>query len=195
MVDRLDKVDRLEAWRVQEAPESKKGEAQEQESGKDAFAALNERTDWKLLFEKSRLWKRNIQVTSDEIDKVFYVKINLKTDPSLLRIDILLKGGATISPAFMSVSRMIGLKIKNLKMGDPIPEEYILSNKMLRITVPADPSLFAGEKRPAKEPVSPDDPTVVEQGARKKIPAEIWLVIGAPVLFVVLILLGFYLFF
>lgn len=157
VVERIDKVTRLEGWRVQESSEAKKGgQNSGQETGKDAFAALHEKTDWQILFEKSRLWKQNIQISRDEIEKVLFHKINLKTDPSLLRVDILLKRGEKISPAFLAVSRATGLKIKNLKQGEPIPEEYILKNNILRVIIPTNPALFADEAKP--QPAKPANP-------------------------------------
>ena len=160
MVDRIDKTANLEPWRVQEATSAKKdSNSGEQDGSKDAFAALHEKTDWHLLFEKSRLWKQNIQVGRDEIAEVLFQKINLKTDPSLLRVDIILKDGGKISPAFVSVSRGDGFKIKNLTTGKAIPPELILRDNFLRITIPADPKMFAqeevtqvGKEKPKEDP-------------------------------------------
>lgn len=143
-VERIDKSDRLDYWKVQSSSETHKDKEQGQEEGKrDAFAALSEKTDWQNLFEdKTQAWNRNVQVMQEEIDQIIFIKINLKTDPSLLRVDVELKGGETISPAFLAISRAVGLKIKNLKPGEAIPEEYILQNNILRIIVPTNPKLF-----------------------------------------------------
>ena len=138
----------------------------EQGEGKDAYGALHEKTDWHLLFEKSRLWKQNIQIGRDEINEVLFQKINLKTDPSLLRVDITLKDGEKISPAFVSISRETGFKIKHLMKGEPIPREIILKDNFLRITIPADPQLFAREEVTAGGPVKPKPevlPKVLEE--------------------------------
>lgn len=131
---------------MQESTAAKKDSGSGQDEGKDAYDALHEKTDWHLLFEKSRLWKQNIQIGRDEIADVLFQKINLKTDPSLLRVDIVLKDGATISPAFVSISRGVGFKIKNLKPGEAIPRDIILKDNFLRITIPADPKLFVQEE-------------------------------------------------
>ncbi|MDO8519586.1 MAG: hypothetical protein Q7T11_05425 [Deltaproteobacteria bacterium] len=154
MVDRIDKPSNLEPWRVQDPGSAKKdsGAGGEQDGSKDAFAALHDKTDWRLLFEKSRLWKQNIQIGRDEIAEVLFQKINLKTDPSLLRVDILLKAGGKISPAFVSISRALGFKIKQLNPGDPIPANIILRDNFLRITVPVDPKIFSGEVKAAPPP-------------------------------------------
>lgn len=150
MADRIDKMGHMEYWRVHASTETHKDRGQEEDKrdqeGKDAFSSLQDKTDWKLLLDKSSLWKRNIQILKEEIDKVLFKKINLRTDPSLLRVDILLKGGEKISPAFVSISRAVGLRIKNMNSGDPIPEDLILRDNVLRITIPANPELFAKEE-------------------------------------------------
>ena|SRR3990167_8624927 len=147
VVERIDKTDRFEYWKIQSTVETQKDRQSGQDTGQDAFQALGEKTDWELLFDKSRLWKRGIQVAKDEIEKVIFRKINLKTDPSLLRVDVELKGGETISPAFVSIYRAVGLKIKNIRSGDRVPEEYLLNNNILYITVPSNPKLFIEEEK------------------------------------------------
>lgn len=166
-IERLDKTDRLEPWRVQATTDSSKGkeEGEEKEQGKDVFASLHDKTDWQILFNKKSEWKTGIQVLREEIDQILFRKINLKTDPSLLRIDIILKGGEKISPAFIAISRAIGLKIKDLNSGDPIPEPLIMKGNILRVTTPSDPKRFAEwEKRAKKEaPKSSNAPGETEE--------------------------------
>lgn len=168
MVERIDKTDRLEYWKVGASTESQKDREQKEESPqKDAFASLSEKTDWRLLFDKSKLWKRNIQILKEEIKSVVYRKINLKTDPSLLRVDIELNGGEWISPAFLAVSRQVGLKIKNLKSREKIPPDLILNNNILRITVPANPQMFRDEEEKRGDT---GEITVITKDEKKKNP-------------------------
>ena len=86
VVERIDKTDRFEYWKIQSTVETQKDRQSGQDTGQDSFQALGEKTDWELLFDKSRLWKRGIQVAKDEIEKVIFRKINLKTDPSMILI-------------------------------------------------------------------------------------------------------------
>lgn len=198
VVERIDKGDRFEYWKIQSMVEAQKDRQSGQETGKDAFRAFGEKTDWELLFDKSRLWRRGIRVTRDEIGQVFFRKINLKTDPSLLRVDVQLKGGETISPAFVSISRATGLKIKNLIPGDPIPEEYVLNNDILYITVPANPELFREEERKireeSKKTAAPTDEATVKKktgpGANLMRP-EMLLAAGVVLLAVLLVIGGY----
>ncbi len=145
-IDRIDKTDRREYWQVSAPTESDKdkessqGDAQEEHS--DHFEAFGERTDWNILFDKSKLWKRNIQVLKEEIQKLIFRKINLKTDPSLLRLDIELIGGEIITPAFVAISRMNAFRIKHLKNGDIIPPDFLIKDGTLTVNIPTNPKLF-----------------------------------------------------
>ncbi|MBI2339110.1 MAG: hypothetical protein HYU99_01925 [Deltaproteobacteria bacterium] len=196
VVERIDKTDRFEYWKVQSFTETQKDRQSGHDASKDAFQAFGEKTDWELLFDKSRLWKRGIQVARDEIGAIVFRKINLKTDPSLLRVDVELKGGGNISPAFVSISRATGLKIKNLQPGDRIPEEQVLHNDILYITVPANPELFreeekkiAGESK--KTSVPAEEATVKKNVTPDPLRPEMLLVYGVAVLMILLIIGGY----
>jgi len=151
-IERIDKTDHPEYWQVAASAETHKDKGQgQEESPSDHFEALGESTDWRLLFDKSKLWKKNIQVLKDELKRIIFRKINLKTDPSLLRVDIELASGEMISPAFVSISRLDAFKIKSLRSGDVIPEAFLLRDGVLHINIPTNPQLFDDEKKaPAK---------------------------------------------
>lgn len=173
-VERIDKTDRLDYWKVQASSETHKDKEQgQQETGKDAFASLSEKTDWKLFFGKNQLWKKNIQVQKEEIENIIFKKINLKTDPSLLRIDVELTGGEKISPAFLAVPRALGLQLKNLKPGDLIQEKYLMKDNTLRLTVPTNPKWFteAEKKQKAipKAPVDESDEATVKRNKMSRL--------------------------
>ena len=71
-------------------------------------------------------------------------------------MDIQLKGGEKISPAFVAISRLNAFKIKQLKSGDPLPLEPLFPGRALTITVPTNPKLFVEEeKKPAPSPPKP----------------------------------------
>lgn len=152
MVDRIDKTFQREPWVVESPTESDREKQSGQgESSHDGYAAFQEKTDWRLLFDQSKLWKKNIQVHDDEIEKILFRKINLKTDPSLLRVDIHLKTGEIIMPAFISLSRMNGLKIKHLKSGEEVSYKLLSQDPILRITIPTQPELFDDKNPPQLE--------------------------------------------
>ncbi len=149
MVERIVNRDLLEYWKVDSSHETEKD--RQQSEGDSEFSSPYDKTDWKLLFDKSRLWNRNVRVTLDEVDSIYFKKINLKGDPSLLRVDILLKSGSRISPAFLHISRGHGLKLKNLKPGSRIDPTELTRDPHLQVTVPANPALFQAEESKIQE--------------------------------------------
>lgn len=153
MVDRIDKSIRVDdPWKIQSTAETYK-EKGDQESSKDEFSGFQEKTDWNLLFDRSKLWKKNIQLQGSEIQSIVFRKINLKTDPSLLRIDVVLNGGEKISPAFLAISRAQGLQIKNLHSGDLVDPALLLQNESMTVTIPTNPDIFKeAEAPPARMP-------------------------------------------
>lgn len=162
MVDRIDKTFQREPWVVESPTESDREKQSGQgESSQDGYAAFQEKTDWRLLFDQSKLWKKNIQVHDDEIEKILFRKINLKTDPSLLRVDIHLKTGEVISPAFISLSRMNGLKIKHLKSGEEVSSKLLSQDPILRITIPTQP---VDQQPPAPPPAEAKQQPADEAG-------------------------------
>lgn len=135
MVERIDKTDQHDAyWRIESTVSTQK-EKRDQESHSDQYDDFD-KTDWNLLFDKSQLWKKNIAIPKNEIEKIQYGKVNLKTDPCLLRVDIFLKNGTSIAPAFVSLARLQGLKIKNFLTGQELPIDSITNEEVLRITIP-----------------------------------------------------------
>lgn len=149
MVDRIDKTDRVDTWKIAATAETHKEKEQHSSAQEDGYASFSEKTDWRSLFDKSRLWKKDILVSKDQISKVVFRKINLKTDPSLLRVDVHLKTGELIDPAFLAISRALGLKIKNLVPGNSLDYDSLLQAGQLRLTIPSNPALFREEKKVA----------------------------------------------
>ncbi|MBX7149104.1 hypothetical protein K1X76_08450 [bacterium] len=151
VVERIDKLRETDYLRVDASAESQKDREQEDGGQQDNFQGLSDKTDWKLLLDKSKLWKKNIQIPVDDIEVIYYRKVNLKTDPSLLRIDLTLKNGEKIAPAFLAISRMAALQIKDLKSGDPLKVANLTRDNILQVTIPLNPALFKDEAKPVDD--------------------------------------------
>jgi hypothetical protein len=164
MAERIDKTGQYEYLRVDSSAASDKdrgqsGEEEDRDSGKDQFQKFQDKTDWNVFLDKSQLWKQNIEIDIQDIESVIFKNINLKTDPSLLRVDVILTDGGSISPAFIPISRVLALKMKDLKPGEKIPEEFIVKDNVLRITIPTNPEMLVPEAgtRPQQMPSFGDD--------------------------------------
>lgn len=208
MADRIDKISSNEAWRVQETKDSRKNSEEQnqdqnqQSKDQDQFEHLHDKTDWNLLLEKSRLWKKNYQIPLSDIDQVIFRKVNLKTDPSLLRIEVHTNSGEIIDPAFIAIDRMNALKIKNLESGNPMNLDLITKDTILRITVPRDPAPFeANIQSTVRESViEKDETTVVKDPSKKSLqqtkltPWSKWnmesILLGFCILFFVMLIVG-----
>lgn len=149
-IERIDKTyGPADHARIDASAESQKDREQKDQEEKDSFQNPQDKTDWHLLFEKSKLWKRNVLIEKEEVKAIYFGKINLKTDPSLVRVDIRLANGEMINPGFVSVSRALGLKIKNLKSGDTIPFDTVGFDGKLRVVIPNNPEIFREPVKPA----------------------------------------------
>lgn len=128
----IDRVDADGGRSGQEQPE-----ADTEEKG-DAYDKLSEKTDWNILFDKSHLWQQSVDVPVEDILELKFVTVNLKTDPCLLQLKASLKDGSTYDPAFLSMSRASGLKLKNLPRGSRLPVGQVTRSRVLTLTVPKD---------------------------------------------------------
>lgn len=163
MADRIDKIDpNAGAYRVEATRDSLEEEKQNQEEGedgenRDSFDRLGERTDWKLLFEQQKLWKKNIEIPVEEIASIKFLGINIKTEPSLLNIRIALNDGQVLTQAFLPIARLQGFKLKSTPRLSELNPRQITSGAVLNVTVPADEEEFNKEitkitrSLPAKE--------------------------------------------
>jgi len=181
MVERIEKKEHFEYWQVEASTQTHKDRKEGEESPHDQFSQAQETTDWNLFLDKSRLWNKNIQVLHDEIHKIIFQKINLKTDPSLLRIDVHLVGGEIISPAFISIVRRECLKLKNFTAGQEIPVSLLVRNKTLQIITPTNPQQFLEEeKKLQQKPKAPfialseDTTTVIKPAFKSPATFTIW---------------------
>ncbi len=75
MVDRVEKTN-ANLYRVDEARDSTDDQSGNQTEGgdeaeSDNFEKLANKTDWKVLFDKNSLWKRNVEIKVEDIDKAW----------------------------------------------------------------------------------------------------------------------------
>lgn len=143
MVDRIDKI-KPDVYRVEETQdpleEQRKQQEHEQteEEDGDNFDRLAHKTDWQILFDKTNLWKRNVEVKVEDIDRIQFLGLNFKTNPSLLKIRVFLYDGQVINTAFLSVSRSLALKLRERKKSATIDVNLLTSDPVLHLTIPTD---------------------------------------------------------
>ncbi len=148
MVDRVEKTN-ANLYRVDEARDSTDDQSGNQTEGgdeaeSDNFEKLANKTDWKVLFDKNSLWKRNVEIKVEDIDKVKLIGVNLKTNPALLKIRVFLFDGSVINTAFMSISRDVALKFNSMKSAT-INVNQLTRESSLWLTLPVNEELVDDE--------------------------------------------------
>lgn len=144
MVDRIEKMSpdryRIEGARDALEDEGKNGGDDEgdEAGGKDSFDKLSDRTDWNILFDQEGLWQQNRQVAVEDVATIQFLGINLKTDPSLLKVRVVGRDGQVIPTAYLSVSRYQGLQLKNSEKLAILDVKKLTKERVLWITVPRD---------------------------------------------------------
>lgn len=144
MVDRVDKIRFPEVRRVnasEDALEDRKRRGRDNdgpEDDEDGFNLISDRTDWQILFDQPHLWQQNLELMVDEIRALSFLGVNLKTDPSLLKVRAELHDGSIYDEAYLSVPRSFGMQIKVLSRYSAIPLGKLTSGKSIWLTVPKD---------------------------------------------------------
>lgn len=149
MVDNINKIsDNL--YRVHEARDSaddedQKRNTQDDDDGdQDNFNKLSDKTNWKVLFDKTNLWNRNVEVKVEDIDRIKLMGLNFRTNPALLKLRVFLFDGSTINTAFISVSRSLALELKS-KQGTSIDVNKLTTENSLWLTLPTDETALDDE--------------------------------------------------
>ena len=144
MVDRVDKIRFPEVRRVNPSDDAledrnRRGQGQEAaEEDEDGFNLISDRTDWQILFDQPHLWQQGLELMVDEIRALSFLGVNLKTDPSLLKVRAELLDGSIYQEAYLSVPRSFGMQIKILPRFSPIPLGKLTAGKSIWLTVPKD---------------------------------------------------------
>ena len=144
MVDRIDKIRFPEIRRVnasEDALEDRKRRGRDEdtaEEDEDGFNLISDRTDWQILFDQPHLWQQGLELMVEDIRALSFLGVNLKTDPSLLKVRAELQDGSIYPEAYLSVPRSFGMQIKILPRFSPLPLGKLTSGKSIWLTVPKD---------------------------------------------------------
>ncbi|MBF0105195.1 MAG: hypothetical protein HQM16_07695 [Deltaproteobacteria bacterium] len=166
MVDYVKKVG-PSPYRVDEAKDSldedrkrQRGDDDDAEGDKDNFDKSIDQKHLKDLYGKSDLWQRDVEVKVEDVDRIKFLGLSLKTNPALLKMRIFLFDGSVMSTAFMAVSRALAMRLKNYN-----------SSAYLDINTLTDkPTLLVA--LPKKEEIVDDEITSFTKGHREKTLSE-----------------------
>lgn len=113
-------------------------EAFEQKEKEDRFGKRSGKDHLEAIFDKKNAWQKNVDVKVEDVDRVKFLGVNYKTDPSLLKIRIFLFDGSVIDTAFILIARPLALKLKNLTTSAFIDVNMLTRESLLKVIVPTD---------------------------------------------------------
>lgn len=107
---------------------------QQEKKSSDQFG----KGELKGIFDKKSAWQKTIEIKVEDIDRIKFLGVNYKTDPSLLKIRVFLYDGSVINTAFLFVARTLALKLKNLASSAYIDVNWLTRESALKFTIPVD---------------------------------------------------------
>lgn len=101
----------------------------------DGFDRALDRTNWKVYLEQPRQNQRKVVVPVGQIQEMRFLKINLRTNPSLLNVKVLLNNASLLSSAYLSVPRHMAMTFEGYRVGDVIDVSEVSSDPVLSFFV------------------------------------------------------------
>lgn len=151
MVDRISKINPHDHLRVDEIGEEedearKRQEEEEEEEEKkksNSFESEKKRMDELLLQEKAYQRHKGpmsrVELAQDEIAEVIFEGVELKTDPSLLRIQLYKKDGQFFKEATLALPRSLAIRYRVLKLGSVLDfQNFLNENAKMVVLIPQE---------------------------------------------------------
>lgn len=145
MVDRISKINpdhtRVDASRDATDEEGRRqpeddGEETDGQGEGDAFDRLRDRTDWSILIDQPRTNQKRVDVLVEDIEALKFLHINLKTNPSLLNVEVKLKDGGRFPSAYFSIPRHMALTFQHARYGSRVDPADLTEAKTIPFFVP-----------------------------------------------------------
>lgn len=143
MVDRISKINPHDHPRVDETKDSTDDEGQSQDTNEeegfaqpDGFNKLIDKTNWQILLDQPRQNQKKIIVALSDLSEMRFLKINLKTNPSLLNVKVFLKDGMTYPSAYISIPRHRTVAFQHLRQNAVIDARDVTDDDKVTLFVP-----------------------------------------------------------
>lgn len=143
MVDRISKINPHDHPRVDETKDSTDDEGQSQDTDEeegfaqpDGFNKLIDKTNWQILLDQPRQNQKKIIVALSDLSEMRFLKINLKTNPSLLNVKVFLKDGMTYPSAYISIPRHRTVAFQHLRQNAVIDARDVTDDDKVTLFVP-----------------------------------------------------------
>jgi hypothetical protein len=143
MVDRISKIDPHGHPRVDEAKDSTDDEGQSQDTGdeegfaqSDGFDRLIDKTNWQILLDQPRQNQKKLVMALSDLSEMRFLKINLKTNPSLLNVKVFLRDGMVYPSAYISIPRHRTVAFQHLRQNAVIDARDVTDDDKVTLFVP-----------------------------------------------------------
>lgn len=146
-MDRIPKINSHDHARVdatKDSTEDAGGGAQPEEeeeqsrpkSPGDGFNPLMDKTNWQIYLDPTRTNQKMLTLQTADISEMRFLKINLKTNPSLLNVAVTLKDGMTYPSAYVSLARHLAVSFQHEKENGRLDVRDVTEDKTLTLFVP-----------------------------------------------------------
>lgn len=134
MVDRVEQKGAT-PYRIEE-PDHANKEREEEGGGQESKSFFEEKTDWKLFYEKTPHRTKSKTIMTRDIDCIRFESLSLKNDPSILEIEVTYRNQNREGPMFLSVPREMAFRLQNHHKGDILPKQLLCPLHYLQVLVP-----------------------------------------------------------
>ena len=138
MVDRVDKPDAPNPYRIQSTTETKKDKPHEERApGQEAKYQQEKRNQEWGKFQADPDLRKTVRVPLGDILQLKFRRASSRQASPTVNADLVWKDGRTTeNVSFLLHNLEDFLKIKNMKPGDPIPPSFWTRGKELEVTIP-----------------------------------------------------------
>lgn len=141
MVERIPQIKPVNPARVDEAKEAMDDEEERrqgggEDEGGDEFEKRLDKTDWRLWLDKQGEQLVRMTVPVNDVAQITFNKVNLKTNPSLLNLRVVLRDGAVYRTALMSLARHQAMSFQGMTSGTLLKATELAPSGDLELLIP-----------------------------------------------------------
>lgn len=140
MVDRIEKTDRADYWKIASTKETKEEKKREDQkhSGQEPKDTFGETSDFIQLLSKDPRKYSSEKIASSQISGFTFRAVSTHREKAILEVDISMSNGTLIRGAQVAVSRAQGMQFLSRRPGEEIVVDQIVKGTILTVAIPQD---------------------------------------------------------
>jgi len=138
VVDRIEKTDRAEYWKIASTKETKEEKKREDQkhSGQEPKDSFGETSDFVQLLAKDPRKYSSEKIASTQISGLTFRGISTHREKAIIEVDISMTNGTLIRGAQVAVSRAQGMQYLSRRPGEEIVVDQIVKGTILTVAIP-----------------------------------------------------------